>query len=223
MKKVIKREYGFTLIELLIVVAIIAILAAIAIPNFLQAQIRAKVSRTLAEYQTLDTALEAYEIDNNQYIPTRYPVPLTTPISYLSSMPVTPWNDTWRWATDPGDEMDLAVHTYLIVTNIAIEGVQFFGTNGAPGADNIQTDYYAYLGNFEGMNQYTDVDSTAILWEIKTQGPDGYDDIDVANHPGDYPNTPGAFRAQLYDPSNGTVSWGDIVWFNNGTGSGRAQ
>ena len=46
---------AFTLIELLIVVAIIAILAAIAVPNFLEAQTRAKVSRTMADIHTLVT------------------------------------------------------------------------------------------------------------------------------------------------------------------------
>ena len=60
---------GFTLIELLIVVAIIAILAAIAVPNFLEAQTRSKVSRVKADMRTLATALEAYSIDGNNYPP----------------------------------------------------------------------------------------------------------------------------------------------------------
>ncbi|MFW5870317.1 MAG: type IV pilin protein [Candidatus Sumerlaeota bacterium] len=58
---------GFTLIELLIVVAIIAILAAIAVPNFLEAQVRAKVSRAKADMRTQATALEAYFVDYNVY------------------------------------------------------------------------------------------------------------------------------------------------------------
>ncbi len=59
---------GFTLIELLIVVAIIAILAAIAVPNFLEAQVRAKVTRVKADMRTLVVALESYGVDNNRYV-----------------------------------------------------------------------------------------------------------------------------------------------------------
>ena len=58
---------GFTLIELLIVVLIIAILAAIAVPNFLEFQTRAKVSRAKTDMRSLSTAIEAYYVDNNEY------------------------------------------------------------------------------------------------------------------------------------------------------------
>ena len=60
---------GFTLIELLIVVAIIAILAAIAVPNFLEAQTRSKVSRVKNDTRALSTAIEAYHVDHNEYPP----------------------------------------------------------------------------------------------------------------------------------------------------------
>ena len=58
---------GFTLIELLIVVAIISILASIALPNFLEAQTRAKVSRAKADIRTIYTGLELYFVDNGAY------------------------------------------------------------------------------------------------------------------------------------------------------------
>ena len=64
-----KQQKAFTLIELLIVVAIIAILAAIAVPNFLEAQVRSKVSRVRSDMRSLATALEAYQVDNNKYPP----------------------------------------------------------------------------------------------------------------------------------------------------------
>ena len=51
---------AFTLIELLIVVAIIAILAAIAIPNFIEAQVRAKVSRCREDMRSIAVALELF-------------------------------------------------------------------------------------------------------------------------------------------------------------------
>ena len=61
---------AFTLIELLIVVSIISILASIAVPNFLEAQVRSKVARVRAEHYTIAVALEAYHVDNNSYLET---------------------------------------------------------------------------------------------------------------------------------------------------------
>lgn len=88
------RRCAFTLIELLIVVAIIGILAAIAVPNFLQAQTRAKLSRVAGDFRNVRVALESYRLDNNTYpydgwrgflrIPNGW-IGLTTPITYINS------------------------------------------------------------------------------------------------------------------------------------------
>ncbi len=102
-----KKQSGFTLIELLIVVAIIGILAAIAVPNFLNAQTRAKVAAARSEFQTVAKALETYRIDHNALPPMsdqgvsfrhyRIPSFLTVPIAYLSPLP----NDSFQVNEDP--------------------------------------------------------------------------------------------------------------------------
>lgn len=61
------NKKGFTLIELLIVVAIIGIIAAIAIPNLLNAIQRGKQKRTMADMRAIGTAAEAYAVDTNLY------------------------------------------------------------------------------------------------------------------------------------------------------------
>ena len=82
------RKSGFTLIELLIVVAIIGILAAIAVPNFLNAQIRAKVSKCVSEEKALAEACFMYALDNNMNVMhsdySNAHNGLTTPVSYIS-------------------------------------------------------------------------------------------------------------------------------------------
>src|SRR5690606_1080805 len=92
----IPLQKGFTLIELLIVIAIILILIAIALPNFLEAQIRAKVARVEADLRTVTIALETYFLDWGQYTPQSEDEfdfaahglsQLTTPLTYLAELP----------------------------------------------------------------------------------------------------------------------------------------
>ena len=85
------NQFGFTLIELLIVVAIIGILAAIAVPNFLNARTRANVARTNGDLRALAMAIQTYRVDQNAYPPNRSHLTmhlhaLTTPVSYISTV-----------------------------------------------------------------------------------------------------------------------------------------
>ncbi len=95
-----RKNSGFTLIELLIVVAIIGILAAIAVPNFLNAQMKAKIARVHNDQRSVATALEQYYLDWNSYVEDHdYPSDrsqrglfrLTSPVAYLSELPVDPF------------------------------------------------------------------------------------------------------------------------------------
>ncbi|HJO22533.1 MAG TPA: prepilin-type N-terminal cleavage/methylation domain-containing protein, partial [Myxococcota bacterium] len=68
MKKLNARRGGFTLIELMIVVAIIGILAAIAIPNFLRFQLKAKSSEGKTNLAAIRTAEESYYAEYGYYV-----------------------------------------------------------------------------------------------------------------------------------------------------------
>jgi len=61
---------GFTLVEIMIVVAIIALLAAVAIPNLLRAKVSANAASAQATLKSIGTALESYATLNNVYPPT---------------------------------------------------------------------------------------------------------------------------------------------------------
>ena len=93
-----KNQKGFTLIELLIVVAIIGIIAAIAIPNLLNAIDRGKQKRSMADMRSIGTAVESYAIDNNYYPTVDDMATLAAEATrvvpiYMRTMPV---NDGWR-------------------------------------------------------------------------------------------------------------------------------
>lgn len=60
------KRTGFTIVELMIVVAIIALLASIAIPNFLRSRKRAFATRTLDDLRLIDNAMDRYAIDNSK-------------------------------------------------------------------------------------------------------------------------------------------------------------
>lgn len=136
---------AFTLIELLIVVSIISILASIAVPNFLEAQTRAKVARMKADMRTVATGLESYMVDWGKYPPRQiYPnlgpsfrlglgnsqtraedlSAITTPISYLSKIPIDvfetkidhPNNIIDYWSPDIVETLSTSYSNWLLVS-----------------------------------------------------------------------------------------------------------
>src|SRR5437867_4731146 len=66
LNKLNKRRAGFTLVEIMIVVAIIALLAAIAVPGFLRARKRSQASRILNDLRMIDAAVDQYAIETNK-------------------------------------------------------------------------------------------------------------------------------------------------------------
>lgn len=190
---------AFTLIELLIVVAIIAILALIAVPNFLEAQIRSKVARGKADMRSVQTALEAYYVDWNAYpAPSRvgpdllHDAPeLSTPIAYVSNVNlVDPFGEAFKW----GDNV----------------GGGGFPTQRYVGYKYFFLDYYGPKDGStwaERANLPPSARRNAYL--LYSYGPDFAQNclewFAVGMHR-DKPDPTGA----LYDPTNGTVSQGDF-------------
>ena len=66
LQKLNKNRGGFTLVEIMIVVAIIALLAAIAVPNFLRARKRSQATRILEDLRIIDSAIDQYAIETNK-------------------------------------------------------------------------------------------------------------------------------------------------------------
>jgi prepilin-type N-terminal cleavage/methylation domain-containing protein len=205
-----KKHFGFTLIELLIVVAIIAILAAIAIPNFLAAQTRAKVSRAKGEIKTLATALESYYVDNTSY-PNDYdtiadgpwyiPDAVTTPIAYIGKSQGHV-NDIFRLNKYGNTQWAVERYRRYRYVNYDEDVNGFWGAYGmTAGEDDARRGRWNYG-----------------KWRITSAGPDGVAGPYYTTTAGDYwvgKGIPAAWEYRgnvgLYDPTNGTMSWGDIV------------
>lgn len=172
-----KKQIGFTLIELLMVVAIIAILAGIALPNFLEAQTRSKVVRAKSDLRVLAVALQTYYVDHNRYPPsTLVPlfqrlIPLTTPVSYITTLPQDVFNG-----------IDISAGPFRITGNYSY------------GATPIDAESRFAMASFGpdrtpdhlGINFYPGYSNS--LWENPASG----------------------FNFYRYDPTNGTISKGDI-------------
>lgn len=186
---------AFTLIELLIVVAIIAILAAIAVPNFLEAQMRAKVSRVHADMRTVATGLELYTVDHHQAPNSQagYGMAfvinptfrarlarLTTPIAYIATVP----DDVFlhRNESNPNDK-----------TLLHPDFKPYMYARG---------DYTIFDANYK---QYK------TKWLLTSSGPDNI--LSQASYFPEKIFASNAAHFSRYDATNGTMSRGDVYRF----------
>lgn len=86
-----RKEKGFTLVELMVVIIILAVLTAIAVPSYMALRNRARVAAAQSEMQNIATALELYNADNDAYpLTAAYPAALQP--NYMTIVPTTdPW------------------------------------------------------------------------------------------------------------------------------------
>ncbi|HPA46087.1 MAG TPA: prepilin-type N-terminal cleavage/methylation domain-containing protein [bacterium] len=190
------RRHGFTLIELLIVVAIIGILAAIAVPNFLNARTKAQVARVFADMKALGTAMDMYGLDNGN----KYPFTnttnvdilkpfqrLTSPVAYMNSLPqrdpFVPKYDPKHTADRPGGISWNWWDPYLLVT---FDSPRMYGDN------DITQGMYA-VG--------------PLMYFVDSVGPDGIYDPYEYNY---------GHAWVPYTPTNGLSSRGEIFVYGPG-------
>ncbi|MBN1516951.1 prepilin-type N-terminal cleavage/methylation domain-containing protein [Candidatus Sumerlaeota bacterium] len=197
---------GFTLIELLIVVLIIAVLAAIAVPNFLEFQTRAKASRAKADMRSLSTALEAYYVENgafpsaNSQGSSKWIKALSTPISYISR------------AELPDPFTEGAAYNY----GVTYHYIRYYGCNeyGTINADSNTGEIILSGGSGETGSNGEPGSTRIFSYILFCHGPDrvrSKASNDKTFAAAENIRNPDNFIELIYDPSNGTVSNGEIL------------
>lgn len=203
---------AFTLIELLIVVAIISVLAAIAVPNFMEARSRAKISRVRADHRMMRLALEAYHVDAQAYPSAESNGTLkwlrwmTTPVPYMRT---TKLEDPFSAGAE---SRDLA--TLRSYRNYRYYGFNEMGLLNADKETGELIPVYATPGTM-----------WVFCYVLFSHGPDKIRTIGAGG--GTFVQSENLFYPEkfidfIYDPTNGTVSDGEIL-DAGGNVMGRAE
>lgn len=213
---------AFTLIELLIVVAVVAILAAIALPNLLEAQVRANVSAAKGNMRTAWIGLQQYQVDH-------IGVPPTTPVFPDDPLGVLADRQLWRLTTPvayitPGAFADPfgqpRMYSLLpVALGATPTDPRAFPFN--PGKSLLYTHYRSSASRIG--NPQLAVDGCSLV----SIGPDGEDSLGSfagLSRPAFlsafvYAGVTGPVNT-VYDPTNGSRSKGDIVLVNTGRFAG---
>ncbi len=185
----------------MIVVAIVAILAVIALPNLLQAQVRAKVARARGDLRTFATGIEAYLVDTGAYPPSE---------SFLATV------DLRRLSTPVAYSTDAAARDPFGTPAINLPG------GPAPNAPR----GYAYTA-YNAGSRFFEFEPPACSavpftgWGVMSQGPNQKLDGAASLVFRSCPLAPAVFMddlaGRIYDPTNGTISRGDLIRFGGAT------